>query len=221
VKKNRILFPLFCPDHPEMTAIDLSGDAALTALALTTANICLGLLIASRYSPVRNWPHKRINIFQLHNWTAYLLLVTIVLHPVILLSSRTMNWHIVDITLPLWSPVQPITNTLGAIGAYVALVVIATSYFRRALGRHRWRTLHYLVYIAGACVFTHALLVDPKLKGNRFDPLDGEKFFVESCLFIICMAVLCGWNYRIRKDRRERAAGLGRHRVFAADKAGE
>ncbi len=203
-----------------MNAIDLSADVALVALALTTANICLGLLIASRYSPVRNWPHQRINIFQFHNWTAYLLLVIIVLHPVILLFSTTTNWHIVDITVPLWSPVQPVTNTLGAIGAYVVVVVIATSYFRRALGRENWRALHYLVYVAGACVFTHALLVDPKLKGNPFDPLDGEKLFVESCLFITCVAAVCAWNYRLRKDRRERAAGVGRHRVFA-EQAGE
>lgn len=171
-----------------MTAIDLSADIALAALALITVNICLGLLIASRYSPVRNWPHRRINIFQLHNWTAYTLLVAIVLHPVILLFSRTTSWHVVDISLPLWSPVQPTANTLGAISAYLVLVVIATSYFRKTLGRERWKALHYLVYLAGVCIFAHAMLVDPKLKGNAFDPLDGEKFFVESCLFITCVA---------------------------------
>jgi sulfoxide reductase heme-binding subunit YedZ len=204
-----------------MTMIDLSADVALVALALITANICLGLLIAARYSPVRNWPHRQINIFQLHNWTAYLLLLAIVFHPVILLFSTTTRWHIVDITIPLWSPVQPTANTLGAISAYVVLVVIVTSYFRRALGRARWRALHYLVYMAGACIFTHALLVDPKLKGNPFDPLDGEKFFVESCLFITCVAAAWAWNYRIAKDCRERAAGTGRHRVLATAERAE
>jgi predicted ferric reductase len=164
-----------------MTAIDLSADVALVALALTTANFCLGLLMTMRYSPVRQWPHRQINVFKLHNWTAYLLLVAIVLHPVILLFSKTTHWRWMDITVPLRSPVQPTANTLGAISAYLVLVVIVTSYFRRELGRPRWRTLHYLVYASGTFIFIHALMADPKLKGNAFDPLDGEKFFVECC----------------------------------------
>lgn len=196
-----------------MTAIDVSADLALVALTLTTANLCLGLLIAARYSPLRSWPHKRINILQLHNWTAYLVLAAIALHPFILLFSRTSTWRIVDITIPLWSPVQPFANTMGAISAYVLLVVIGTSFFRRALGRARWKALHYLVYPAAVCIFTHALLVDPKLKGNPFDPLDGEKFFVESCVFLVLTATACAWTYRIRKGRREQEGNVGRYRL--------
>lgn len=198
-----------------MTMIDLSADVALVALALATANICLGLLIASRYSPLRSWPHRRINIFQLHNWTAYLFLAAILLHPIVLLFSTQLHWRWLDIVLPLWSPVQPVANTIGAVSGYVVLVVIVTSYFRLALGRARWRLLHYLVYPAGVSIFTHALLVDPKLKGNAFDPLDGEKFFIESCLLVICLATGWAWRYRLQKDRRDRAAGAGRYRGLA------
>ena len=49
-----------------MTALDLSADVGLLAVFLATANICLGLLIAVRYSPRRLWPHRRINIFAIH-----------------------------------------------------------------------------------------------------------------------------------------------------------
>src|SRR5580704_17684608 len=70
-----------------MTALDLSADVGLLAVFLSTANICLGLLIAVRYSPWRLWPHRRINIFAVHNWTAYFLMASVLTHPFIFSGS--------------------------------------------------------------------------------------------------------------------------------------
>ena len=36
-----------------MNAIDLSADFGLIAIILATLNVCMGVLIAVRYSPVR------------------------------------------------------------------------------------------------------------------------------------------------------------------------
>src|SRR5882762_11167065 len=93
---------------------------------LPPSTCLLGLLIALRYSPVRLWPHRRINIFQLHNWTAYLVLLLIVLHPAVLLlrSSTQFGWR--DVLLPINSPVQPRLNTVGAASLYMLLIVIFT-----------------------------------------------------------------------------------------------
>jgi hypothetical protein len=90
-----------------MTAVDLSADVGLQAGFLATANICLGLLIAVRYSPWRLWPHRRINIFAVHNWAAYVLVASVLTHPVILLFSTRICWRLLDLVLPVWSPVQP------------------------------------------------------------------------------------------------------------------
>jgi len=199
-----------------MTALDLSADVGLLAVFLATANICLGLLIAVRYSPRRLWPHRRINIFAIHNWTAYLLVVSILTHPVILLFSTSTRWRLADVVFPVWSPVQPVENTIGAAGLYVVVVVVLTSYFRLRLGRERWKQFHYLVYAAAVCLFIHSILTDPQLKGLAIDPFDGEKFFVESCLLIVVLTTAWAWRYRLRKDRKERALGIGRHRVLRA-----
>jgi len=163
-----------------MNAIDLSADFGLIAIILATLNVCMGVLIAVRYSPVRCWPHLRLNIFRLHNRTAYLLVVAIVLHPVILLFDPTTRFRWVDIVLPIWSPLQPLENTLGAVGLYLVLVVVVTSYFRLRLRRLTWKRFHYLVYVACIAVFAHSLLTDPHLKG-LVDFLDGEKLVVEFC----------------------------------------
>ncbi len=57
-----------------MTAVDLSSDAGLVAMVLLTINILLGLFLSARYNTVRRWPHRRIPIFDIHNWTAYIAL---------------------------------------------------------------------------------------------------------------------------------------------------
>jgi predicted ferric reductase len=204
-----------------MTAVDLSADFGLLAVFLATANICLGLLIAVRYSPWRLWPHRRINIFAVHNWTAYVLVASVLTHPVILLFSTRIHWRLLDLVLPVWSPVQPIENTFGAVSVYLIVVVILTSYFRLRLGRRQWKLFHYLVYVAGICTFIHGILADPHLKGNAIDPLDGEKLFVESCLLVVVLTTVWAWRYRLRKDREQRALKIGRYRVFEGANASD
>lgn len=191
-----------------MNPIDLSADAGLVAVALATINICLGVLIAVRYSPVRCWPHRRFNIFRLHNWAAYLLVVVIFLHPVILLFSSTTRFRLLDIVLPLWSPVQPLENTLGAVGLYLLLVVVLTSYFRLRMTRTTWKRFHYLVYVGSVFTFIHSLLTDPQLKGLPVDYLDGEKLFIEICGLL----VLAAGMYGLRR-KRERARELAPPRL--------
>lgn len=203
-----------------MTAIDLSADLGLLAVFLATINLCLGLLIAARYSPWRYWPHRRFNLFAVHNCTAYLLVAAIALHPIILLFSTVTRWRLMDVVFPLWSPVQPIENTIGAVSLYLVLVVVLTSYFRLRLGRQRWKLFHYLVYAAGVCAFIHGILVDPKLKGNPIDPFDGEKLFVELCLVVVMLTAIWAWRSRLRRDRHERRYMLGRYRALGDGNAG-
>jgi predicted ferric reductase len=204
-----------------MTALDLSADIGLLAVFLATANICLGQLISVRYSPSRLWPHRRINIFALHNWTAYLLMISVLTHPLVLLFSTTSRWRLLDVALPVSSPVQPIENTIGAVSLYLIAVVLLTSYFRLRLGRHRWKLFHYLIYVAGLCFFIHGILADPDLKGNAINPLDGEKVFIESCLLVVLLTTIWAWRYRLRKDREERALKVGRYRALETANAGD
>ena len=86
-----------------MTALDFSADIGLLAVFLGTTNICLGQLIAVRYSPWRLWPHRRINIFVVHNWTAYLLITSVLIHPLILLFSTNSRWRLLDAAFPVRS----------------------------------------------------------------------------------------------------------------------
>ena len=131
-----------------------------------TAQILMGLLLSVGYNPIRQWPRQRwFKLFTFHNWLGYIGLATAFTHPLILLCARrTAGFRLFDIVVPIWSPVQPIPNTLGAIAFYLVAFVVLTSYFRRVFGRHRWKQLHYVAYAAAAVFYVHGVWADPLLQ---------------------------------------------------------
>lgn len=172
------------------------------AVGLLTANILLGLLISTGYNPLRRWPRRRIKLFTLHNWTGYIALAAAALHPIVVTFSATAGFHLLDITVPIWSPVQPTENSIGAVGLYLVAFAVLTSYFRHVFGFHRWKQLHYTTYAAAAAFFVHSLLTDPELKNRPVDWMDAEKVYVEACLLLVAGATL----WRATAGRRRRAA---------------
>jgi sulfoxide reductase heme-binding subunit YedZ len=185
------------------TAIDISSVVGLTALGMFTAQILLGLLLSVGYNPIRQWPRRRwIKLFTFHNWLGYVGLATAFTHPLVLLASSEAGFRLVDIAVPIWSPTQPIPNTLGAIALYLIAFVVLTSYFRRVFGRHRWKQLHYTAYAAAAVFYVHGVWADPLLKNRPVDWIDAEKVYVEGCALLVIAATY--WRFRSRTGARGR-----------------
>jgi methionine sulfoxide reductase heme-binding subunit len=173
-----------------ITVLDLSAYLGLTAVAAITLNMLLGVMMAFRYSPVRNWPHHRFNYFRLHNWTGYIALAFTILHPLSLLLNKSPRFRVLDILYPVYSPQQPLENTIGAIALYILALMVITSYFRIQLGRRTWKAFHFTIYLGAAALFYHSLFTDPDLKGAPIDWLDGGKLFVEACALIILVTAI-------------------------------
>ena len=108
----------------EMNVLDLCAYLGLGAVGAATLTLLLGLLIALRYSPVRQWPHRRLNIFAIHQWTAYCTVVLTLAHPTVLLFLHTPRFRLVDLLWPLHSPLQPKLNFAGAVALYLLLVIL-------------------------------------------------------------------------------------------------
>lgn len=186
------------------TAIDVSSVIGLIAVGVLSANILLGLLISVGYNPLRRWPRRRIKLFKLHNWTGYTALAVVTLHPVTILFSSTAGFRLFDIAVPIWSPTQPLENTLGAIAFYLVAFAVVTSYFRHAIGFHRWKLLHYTTYAAAAVFYVHGILSDPLLQNRPVDWIDAEKVYVEGCALVVLLATM--WRIRRRRHVSGRAA---------------
>jgi predicted ferric reductase len=186
----------------DISVLDLSAYAGLTAVGAITLNMLLGTLMAFRYSPVRQWPHRHFNYFRLHNVSGYVALSLAILHPLILLLDKTNKFRVPDLLYPVHSPSQPLENTIGAIALYVVAIVVATSYLRIRLGRRLWKSFHFTIYIAAAALFWHSLFTDPALKNSPVDWFDGGKLFVEACLLVIAAAGILRWRHSVRKAHR-------------------
>ena len=179
-----------------ISMLDLCSYLGLGAVGVATINLLLGMLMSMRYSPVQRWPHRRINLFALHQWTAYIAIALTLTHPVVLLFVHEPRFRLFDILLPIYSPLQPKLNLAGAAGLYLLLLVVVSSLLRTRIGRPLWRSLHYLVFPAAVLFFLHSLLTDPNLKDGHPDMLDGGKVFVEIASLLSLIAVVV--RYRTR-----------------------
>ena len=172
-----------------MTLLDLCAYLGLGAVGATSVNLLIGLLMSLRYSPVRNWPHLRLNLFAMHQWTAYCAVALTLTHPLVLLFVPNPHFRVYDILWPINSPLQPRLNLAGAGALYLLMLVFVSSLLRTRIGRPVWRNLHYLVFPAAALLFLHSILTDPELKDGHPDLLDGGKVFVEAATVVSVVAL--------------------------------
>lgn len=195
-----------------MSLLDLCSYLGLGAVGAVVINLLIGLLLSMRYSPVRLWPHRHINLFALHRWTAYAAIALVLAHPTVLLFLHTPRFRIFDVLWPVHSYLQPTLNTIGAIALYLLVLVLITSLMRTRIGRPLWRKLHYLVFPAAVLLFIHSIYTDPNLKDGHPDLLDGGKVFLEIAALVTVAAVsvrvrLHGRGLRpqgLRESRAER-----------------
>jgi predicted ferric reductase len=191
--------------------IELSSDAGLVAIGLLTANILMGLLMATRYNPVRRWPHRRVNIVKIHNVTGYVALAVVLVHPALLLLRSRVTFGLADLLYPVNAPKQPSINTVGAAAMYLLIFVVVTSYFRWQIGRKWWRRMHFATYALFPLFAVHSILTDPTLRDAPIDPFDAEKVYVELCI----LAVLIAMALRVRWQRQQPPARVHRRREAA------
>ena len=173
-----------------MTLLDLCSYLALGAVGAVAINMLLGILLSLRYSPVRLWPYRHINLFALHRWTAYAAIVLTLSHPAVLLFLEEPHFSLFDILWPIHSYLQPKLNLAGAGALYLIVLVVVTSLLRSRMARPVWRNVHYLVFPAALLLFLHSILTDPNLKDGHPDLLDGGKVFVEIATLLVLVATI-------------------------------
>src|SRR6202046_823589 len=193
----------------DISAVDISSTVGLIAMVMLTLNILMGLLVSVNYNPKTWWPHRKLpmRFWKLHNWNGYLAMSVAALHPTILLFSSTAKFGIGDFLLPISSPGQRLYNNLGALTFYSFLFVVTTSYFRPQLRYRPWKKLHYTAYAAAALMYVHGTLIDPNLKTQPTDFLDGEKLLVEVCGLLVLAATIARIRYGYSRAA-ERARSL-------------
>jgi len=184
-----------------MDAKDLTTYLGLAAVYLLGVNVLLGLLMAARYNPWKRWPHRRINLLKLHNWTAYVALALSAAHPIPLLFLDKKRFTLFDIAFPISSPEQPTINLLGAIALYLLAFTVITSNYRAEIGRQRWKPLHYLTYLVALLLVIHGTLTDQHLDDSPVDILDAEKVGIIAIGVVIAACTFFRFKWTARHPK--------------------
>ena len=180
---------------------DLTSFIGLGAIYLLSVNVLLGLLMSARYNPWKRWPHRRINVLKLHNWTAYVALALSAAHPIPLLFVGKPRFAIADVLFPVSSPEQPTINTLGAVALYLLAFTVVTSIYRAEIGRQRWKPLHYLTYVVAILLIIHGALTDQHLDNSPVDLLDAEKLWIIIAGVILLVATIIRFRWTARHPK--------------------
>ena len=182
--------------------LDISAGMGLCATGLLTFNFLLGMMLSTAYKRSVYWEKlpesvKKLSIDDLHNWTAYIALLFVLLHPLFLLMDTGNKFTIIDIVLPLNAPKQPTIVLLGSLSLLALLIVIITTQkvIKKRMGFRFWKNVHLISYGTALLFLFHGLLMDPELKDRPTDWLDAEKFFSEFCLLLLLTAGVFRYRY--------------------------
>ena len=189
----------------DLTYLDISGTMGLIATGLLTFNFLLGMMLSTAYKKQAYWKKlpdaaKKISIDDLHNWTAYVALCFVVLHPLFLLLDKTQHFTLTDVLWPVNAPKQSNIVLLGTISFYALIIVIITTQkvVKKKMSFRLWKNIHLISYGTALLFLVHGLLMDPLLKDRPVDWLDAEKFFSEFCLLLFLVVSVVRVRYHFR-----------------------
>ena len=192
----------------ETSILDISSILGLCGMVVLSFNFLLGLLLSTSYKRSVHWKKlpskiKNIDVLQIHNWTAYLALALLFIHPFILLFDTSTKFFTADILIPFHSSYQQTWVALGVFSFYAVIIVIITTQksVKRKLKFRLWKNIHLISYATVLLVCVHGLFLDPQLKNRKPDYFDGEKLLCETCLLVLLSAVIIRFIYYRRRQR--------------------
>ena len=130
----------------------VSRAAGTAALFLSSAGVCVGLLLGGRF--VRG---RGADLRPLHEALSLATIAALAVHGLSLVGDKYLNLSLVDVVVPFAGSYKTGWTSLGIVAAW-ALVLLGPSYYvRRAIGQQRWVKLHRFTAVAWIAGIVHAL----------------------------------------------------------------
>ncbi len=147
---------------------------------------------------------KRIDINDVHNWTAYVAWALIMVHILLIPLDPSSKFKWANIFLPNGqAPHQPLFVNFGILSLYALIIVIITTQkvVKRKLGFRAWKNIHLVSYITAILFVVHGVVMDPLLKDRPIDWFDAEKLISEGCGLVLIAASVIRYRYHITQNR--------------------
>ena len=129
-----------------------SRAAGTAALFLSSAGVCVGLLLSGRF--VRG---RGADLRPLHEAVSLATIAALLVHGLSLLGDKYLHPNLVDVVIPFAGSYKPGWTSLGIVAAW-ALILLGPSYYvRRVIGQKRWVKLHRFTAVAWVAGLVHAI----------------------------------------------------------------
>ncbi len=188
--------------------LQLSNYIALIATVVLTFNILLGMMLGTAYKKHNYWKRlpgriKQISIPDLHNWTAYIALLLVLLHPTLLLFDTATKFKFIDIIFPINAPHQKLFVALGTLSMFSIITVLITTQkvVKEKMSFRTWKNIHLISYCTALLFIVHGIVLDPQLKDRPVDFFDAEKIVSELCLVILVVASILRFNNHLKTKK--------------------
>lgn len=182
--------------------IDISGALGLIASGVLFLNMLLGMLLSTGYKKstlYKKMPEKikALDVYQLHNYSAYAALGFTLAHILLIPLDRSSNFTYSHLIMPWTAPHQSNIVVLGFIALIGLLLLIVTTQkvVKQKLGFRTWKNIHLVAYVMALLFAVHGLLMDPLLKDRPLDWLDAEKAFSELLLLAVIVSGYIRYQY--------------------------
>ena len=123
----------------------VSRASGLAAFAVLTASVVLGLLMSTKTS---DGLLSRPFVFDMHQFLSVASLALIGVHAGSLLFDGFLHFTPLSVVVPFMSPYRPLAVGVGVIAAWLTAIATASFWLRSRIGTKRWRTLHYVTFLA-------------------------------------------------------------------------
>ena len=180
----------------------------LVATGLLTVNILLGMMLSSAYKKHNYWKHlpdriKQINVYNLHNRTAYIALLFVLMHPILLLFDPATKFKFINIIFPINAPHQKLFVAFGTLSMFAIITVLITTQkaVKKKMNFRLWKNIHLISYCTALLFLVHGIVLDPKLKNRGLNFLDAEKLVSEICLVILVAASVIRYIYHLKTKK--------------------
>ena len=188
--------------------LQLSAYTGLVATGLLTLNILLGMMLGTAYKKHNYWTRlpdriKQINVYDLHNWTAYIALLLVLLHPTLLLFDPATKFKFIDIVFPINAPHQKLFVALGTLSMFAIITVLITTQkvVKKTMSFRTWKNIHLISYGTTLLFVIHGIVMDPELKDRPVDLFDAEKILSELCLVVLVAASIIRYKYHLKTKK--------------------
>jgi len=94
----------------------------------------------------------------LHDWTPWIVIPAALTHIVALLLDATAKVGVLDVFVPFLMSYGSLAIGLGTVSLDVLIIVLVTTWLRRAMNNGAWQWFHRLSYVGFVTLFLHAQL---------------------------------------------------------------